>query len=323
MIGSRNYALIGLVLKRLFSGLVTLFIVSAMVFAGTELLPGDVAEAILGQQATPEAVAAIRQELDLDRPALVRYWDWLTGCLSGDLGRSLANGREVAELISGRLQRSFTLALIAALIAIPLAVGLGLLAALYEDRLTDKGISATTLAFVSMPEFLVGYMLLYIFAVKLGWLPALSRIKDDMTLLEQLRALALPCVTLALVVSAHTMRLTRAAVLSVMTQAYIEMAELKGASRRRIILYHALPNVLSTVLNIVLLTLAYLVVGVVVVEAVFNYSGMGKLMVDAVAKRDVPLVQACGLIFASVYVTLNVTADVLAILTNPRRRRPT
>ena len=322
MIGSRNYALIGLVLKRLFSGLVTLFIVSAMVFAGTELLPGDVAEAILGQQATPEAVAAIRQELELDRPALVRYWDWLTGCLSGDLGRSLANGREVAELISGRLERSFTLALIAALIAIPLAVGLGLLAALYEDRLTDKSISATTLAFVSMPEFLVGYMLLYVFAVKLGWLPALSRIKDDMTLLEQLRALALPCITLALVVSAHTMRLTRAAVLSVMTQAYIEMAELKGATRRRIILYHALPNVLSTVLNIVLLTLAYLVVGVVVVEAVFNYSGMGKLMVDAVAKRDVPLVQACGLIFASVYVTLNVTADVLAILTNPRRRRP-
>lgn len=315
--------LAGLVLKRLLSGLATLLIVSAMVFAGTELLPGDVAEAILGQQATPEAVAAIRRELDLDRPAPVRYLDWLSGCLRGDFGRSLANGREIGELVSGRLGRSLTLAAVAALIAIPLAVGLGLVAALYEDRLTDKGISAATLAFVSMPEFLVGYMLLYVFAVELGWLPALSRFTDAMSPWDKLHALVLPCTTLALVVSAHTMRLTRTAVLSVMTRPYIEMAELKGATRRRIILRHALPNVLSTVLNIVLLTLAYLVVGVVVVEAVFSYSGMGKLMVDAVSKRDVPLVQACGLIFAGVYVTLNVGADVLAILANPRRRRPT
>ena len=314
--------LAGLVLKRLLSGLATLLIVSAMVFAGTELLPGDIAEAILGQQATPEAVAAIRRELDLDRPAPVRYLDWLSGCLRGDFGRSLANGREIGELVSGRLGRSLTLAAVAALIAIPLAVGLGLVAALYEDRLTDKGISAATLAFVSMPEFLVGYMLLYVFAVKLGWLPALSRFTGAMSPWDKLHALVLPCTTLALVVSAHTMRLTRTAVLSVMTRPYIEMAELKGATRRRIILRHALPNVLSTVLNIVLLTLAYLVVGVVVVEAVFSYSGMGKLMVDAVSKRDVPLVQACGLIFASVYVTLNVGADVLAILANPRRRRP-
>ena len=314
--------LAGLVLKRLLSGLATLLIVSAMVFAGTELLPGDVAEAILGQQATPEAVAAIRRELDLDRLAPVRYLDWLSGCLRGDFGRSLANGREIGELVSGRLGRSLTLAAVAAVIAIPLAVGLGLVAALYEDRLTDKGISAATLAFVSMPEFLVGYMLLYVFAVKLGWLPALSRFTDAMSPWDRLHALVLPCTTLALVVSAHTMRLTRAAVLSVMTRPYIEMAELKGATRRRIILRHALPNVLSTVLNIVLLTLAYLMVGVVVVEAVFSYSGMGKLMVDAVSKRDVPLVQACGLIFASVYVTLNVGADVLAILANPRRRRP-
>lgn len=315
--------LAGLVLKRLLSGLATLLIVSAMVFAGTELLPGDVAEAILGQQATPEAVAAIRRELDLDRPAPARYLDWLSGCLRGDFGRSLANGREIGELVSGRLGRSLTLAAVAALIAIPLAVGLGLVAALYEDRLTDKGISAATLAFVSMPEFLVGYMLLYVFAVELGWLPALSRFTDAMSPWDRLHALVLPCTTLALVVSAHTMRLTRTAVLSVMTRPYIEMAELKGATRRRIILRHALPNVLSTVLNIVLLTLAYLVVGVVVVEAVFSYSGMGKLMVDAVSKRDVPLVQACGLIFAGVYVTLNVGADVLAILANPRRRRPT
>ncbi|MFZ1726504.1 MAG: ABC transporter permease [Albidovulum sp.] len=311
-----------LILSRLLSGLVTLFLVSVLVFAGTEILPGDVAQAVLGQQATPAAVQAIRDELGLDRPAALRYLSWLWDFAHGDLGRSLLSGREVSELIARQLGNSFFLASVAAVIAIPLSVGLGLLAALYEDRFADKSITATTLIFVSLPDFLLGYLLLLFFAVKLGWFPALSRISPSMNFLEQLRAVALPCLTLALVVSAHTMRLTRAAVLSVMNQAYIEMAELKGANRRRIILRHALPNALSPILNIVMLTLAYLIVGVVVVEAVFNYSGLGRTMIDAVSKRDMPLVQACGLIFASVYVVLNLTADILSILTNPRRRRP-
>jgi peptide/nickel transport system permease protein len=311
-----------LILSRLFSGLVTLFIVSVLVFAGTEILPGDVAQAVLGQQATPEAVQAIRDKLDLDQPAAVRYVSWLWDFVRGDLGRSLLSGREVSELIGRQLGNSLFLAAVAAVIAIPLSVGLGLLAALYEDRPTDKSITASTLIFVSLPDFLLGYLLLLLFAVKLGWFPALSRISSSMSFIEQLRAVALPCVTLALVVSAHTMRLTRAAILSVMNQAYIEMAELKGATRGRIILRHALPNALSPILNIVMLTLAYLIVGVVVVEAVFNYSGLGRTMIDAVSKRDMPLVQACGLIFASVYVILNLAADILSILTNPRRRRP-
>lgn len=311
-----------LILGRLASGVVTLFIVSVLVFAGTEILPGDIAQAVLGQQATPEAVQAIREELGLDRSAFIRYADWLWDFVRGDLGRSLLSGREVSELISRQLGNSLFLAAVAAVIAIPLSVGLGLLAALYEDRPLDKGITASTLVFVSLPDFLLGYLLLLFFAVKLGWFPALSRISSSMSFLEQLRAVALPCMTLALVVSAHTMRLTRAAILSVMSQAYIEMAELKGATRRRIILRHALPNALSPILNIVMLTLAYLIVGVVVVEAVFNYSGLGRTMIDAVSKRDIPLVQACGLIFASVYVLLNLTADILSILTNPRRRRP-
>jgi peptide/nickel transport system permease protein len=314
--------LTGLILSRLFSGLVTLFIVSVLVFAGTEILPGDVAQAVLGQQATPEAVQAIRDKLDLDQPAAVRYVSWLWDFVRGDLGRSLLSGREVSELIGRQLGNSLFLAAVAAAIAIPLSVGLGLLAALYEDRPTDKSITASTLIFVSLPDFLLGYLLLLLFAVKLGWFPALSRISSSMSFIEQLRAVALPCLTLALVVSAHTMRLTRAAILSVMNQAYIEMAELKGATRGRIILRHALPNALSPILNIVMLTLAYLIVGVVVVEAVFNYSGLGRTMIDAVSKRDMPLVQACGLIFASVYVILNLTADILSILTNPRRRRP-
>lgn len=311
-----------LVLKRLASGLVTLFLVSLMVFIGTEILPGDVAEAILGQQATPDAVQALRDKLDLDRPAIERYGLWLWDFAHGDLGQSLASGRDVSDLISGRLGNTLFLALTAALIAIPVSVGLGLLAALYEDRLADKSITISTLIFVSTPDFLIGYLLLLWGAVTLGWFPALSRISDTMSFVEQLHAIALPCLTLALVVSAHTMRLTRAAILSVMNQPYIEMAELKGATRQRIILYHAFPNALAPVLNIVMLTLAYLIVGVVVVEAVFNYSGMGRLMIDAVSKRDMPLVQACGLIFASVYVALNLTADILSLLANPRRRRP-
>ncbi len=312
----------GLVLKRLASGLVTLLVVSILVFVGTEILPGDVAQAVLGQQATPEAVQAIRDQLGLDRPALQRYLEWLANFAQGDLGQSLVSGREISELIAPRLEKTLFLALSAAIIAIPLSIGLGLIAALYEGQVIDKSVSMTTLIFVSIPDFLLGYLLLLLVAVKLGWFPALSNINDGMTLLQQLRAITLPCLTLALVVSAHTMRLTRAAVLSVMNQPYVEMATLKGATRRRIILHHALPNALSPILNIVMLTLAFLIVGVVVVEAVFNYKGMGQLMIDAVSKRDMPLVQACGLIFASVYVMLNLTADILSLLTNPRRRRP-
>lgn len=312
----------GLVSKRLASGLVTLFLVSVLVFVGTEILPGDVAQAVLGQQATPEAIQAIRDELGLERPAVVRYVEWLTNFAQGDLGQSLVSGREISELIGLRLEKTLFLAFSAAFIAIPLSVGLGLVAALYDGRFADKSISTTMLIFVSIPDFMLGYLLLLIAAVKLGWFPALSNINDGMSLSEQFRAIALPCLTLALVVSAHTMRLTRAAVLSVMNQPYVEMATLKGASRRRIILRHALPNALSPILNIVMLTLAFLIVGVVVVEAVFNYKGMGQLMIDAVSKRDMPLVQACGLIFATVYVMLNLTADILSLLTNPRRRRP-
>ncbi len=317
-----EHSITALVLKRLASGLVTLIIVSLLVFAGTEILPGDVAQAVLGQQATPEAVQAIRDQLGLERPAIIRYLEWLYAFVQGDLGQSLVSGREISELIGQRLKNTFFLAGVAAVIAIPLSVGLGLLAALYEGRPTDKSVSILTLIFVSLPDFLLGYILLFLGAVTLGWFPALSKLSDSMTFGQQLNAVALPCLTLALVTSSHTMRLTRAAVLSVMHQPYIEMATLKGASRRRIILRHALPNALSPILNIVMLTMAFLIVGVVVVEAVFSYSGMGRLMIDAVSKRDMPLVQACGLIFASVYVILNLTADILSLLTNPRRRRP-
>jgi peptide/nickel transport system permease protein len=285
-------------------------------------LPGDVAQAILGQSATPEAVAAIRKDLNLDRPAIVRYGEWLGHSLEGELGTSLANREPITQMISGRLGNTLFLAAAAALVAVPVAILLGLVAARFRETWLDKTISIVTLSAISMPEFFIGYILIFIFAVKLLWAPSIASVYEGMGLGEKLGAVALPVATLALVVIAHMMRMTRAAVINVMASPYIEMAELKGVSRSRIIFRHALPNALSPIINVVVLNLAYLVVGVVVVEVVFVYPGMGQLMVDAVAKRDVPVVQACGLIFAATYVLLNLTADILSIVANPRLRHP-
>jgi peptide/nickel transport system permease protein len=314
--------LLRLIAQRLALGIGTLFVVSVLIFAGTQLLPGDVAQAILGQSATPEAVAAIRKDLNLDRPAVVRYGEWLGHSLEGELGTSLANREPITQMISGRLGNTLFLAAAAALVAVPVAILLGLVAARFRETWLDKTISIVTLSAISMPEFFIGYILIFIFAVKLLWAPSIASVYEGMGLGEKLGAVALPVATLALVVIAHMMRMTRAAVINVMASPYIEMAELKGVSRSRIIFRHALPNALSPIINVVVLNLAYLVVGVVVVEVVFVYPGMGQLMVDAVAKRDVPVVQACGLIFAATYVLLNLTADILSIVANPRLRHP-
>jgi peptide/nickel transport system permease protein len=315
-------ALARLVAQRLTLGVLTLFVVSVLIFAGTELLPGDVAEAILGQSATPEAVANIRAELGLDRPAWLRYLDWLAGFVQGDFGTSLANRQPISEMIGGRLGNTLFLAGVAAVVAVPIAILLGLIAARFRETWLDKGISIATLSAISMPEFFIGYILIFIFAVKLFWAPSIASVYDGMALSQKLVAVALPVATLALVVIAHMMRMTRAAVINVMSSPYIEMAELKGISRSRIIFRHALPNALSPIINVVVLNLAYLVVGVVIVEVVFTYPGMGQYLVDAVSKRDVPIVQSCGLIFAMTYVGLNLTADILSIMANPRLRHP-
>jgi peptide/nickel transport system permease protein len=276
----------------------------------------------LGQSATPEAVANIRAALGLDRPAWRRYLEWLGGLLQGDLGISLANRQPVAEMISLRLGNTLVLASIAAVIAVPIALLLGMIAARWRETVVDKTISIVTLSAISMPEFFIGYALIFVFAVKLWWAPSIASVYPGMGFSERLAVMALPVTTLAMVVTAHMMRMTRAAIINVLASPYIEMAELKGLSRTRIIVRHALPNALAPIINVVVLNLAYLVVGVVVVEVVFVYPGMGQLMVDAVAKRDVPVVQACGMIFAATYVLLNLTADVLAILANPRLRHP-
>jgi peptide/nickel transport system permease protein len=311
-----------MIIQRLGLGLITLWVVSMIIFLGVELLPGDLAEAILGQAATEETVAAFRRELKLDLPPHERYLDWIFGILQGDMGKSLANQREISELIGVRLWNTLFLALVAAIISVPLAVMLGILAALYRNSLYDRLVNVVTLSSISFPEFFVAYILILFLAVKLGWFPSISNVSEDLGLWDRTYRVALPAFTLTLVVVAHMMRMTRAAIINLLASPYIEMANLKGMSRSRIIVKHALPNAWAPIINVIVINLAYLVVGVVVVEVVFVYPGLGQLLVDSVSKRDMPVVQASSMIFAATYILLNLTADILSILTNPRLLHP-
>jgi peptide/nickel transport system permease protein len=310
------------VLRRLGLGVVTLWVVSVLVFVGTEILPGDVAEAILGQSATPEAVSAIRAQLNLDRPAVVRYFDWLTNFLRGDLGMSLAANTQISEMISGRLKNTLTLAALTAAFAVPIALAMGLAAAMYPGGRVDRLVTVSTLFLLSVPEFFIAATLVLIFAVHLQWLPAITYGTEYESLWQLVKSLALPILTLTTSVVAHMARMTRAAIINVMTSPYIEMAILKGVPRRRIVLRHALLNAIGPVVNVVALNLAYLIGGVTIVETVFAYPGLAKLMVDAVSRRDMPLVQACAMIFCSAYILLILVADLLAIFANPRLKQP-
>jgi peptide/nickel transport system permease protein len=310
-----------LVARRLALGILLLFAVSVLIFVGTQILPGDVAESILGQSATPESLANMREALGLNDPAYIRYFNWLGGMLQGDLGTALTTRQEVVKTLMPRLWNTLFLATCAAVVAIPLSIILGLLAVRYRNGPVDKAISAFALASTSLPEFFVGYLLIYFVAVKLQWFPSIANI-SGMSFFDKLNAVVLPVTVLVLVVLAHMMRMTRAAILNVMQSAYIETAELKGLSQFDIIRRHAFPNAIAPIVNVVMLNLAYLVVGVVVVEVIFVYPGMGQYLVDHVAKRDVPVVQAVGLIFAAVYILLNIIADVAAIIANPRLRHP-
>jgi len=310
-----------LIIKRSGASVITLFIISLIIFIGVELLPGDVAETVLGQSATPETVAAFRKELKLDLPPPTRYLAWLKGFVQGDFGNSLANNRPVAQQITWRFINTLFLASTAILIAVPVAVSLGILAALYRNTFFDKAISAVTLSFISFPEFFIAYILIGIFSVNFNIFPSLAAINPTMSLGTKLYTILLPALTLTFIVMAHIMRQTRAAIINVLASAYIEMAELKGLRRLRIIALHAFPNSLSPVINVIAVNMAYLVVGVVIVEVVFVYPGLGQLLVDAVSKRDLPVVQASGLIFAVTYIFLNLLADVMSMLANPRLRK--
>lgn len=307
---------------RTISGLVSIFVISFLVFLGTAMLPGDAANALLGQHATPQAAAALRKTLGLDQPLLLRYLHWLANALQGDFGTSLSNSQPVFAVLIPRLINSLTLALSAAVIVLPLAIGLGLLAAIKQGKMVDTMTGAASTMLLSMPSFLIGYLLVAIFAVKLNLFPPLSMIRSNAGILTWISAMTLPVLTLMLVAQSSVTKLTRAAILGVMSSPYILMAETKGVPRNTIFIKHALPNALSPIISICMMTGAYLIVDTVVVEAVFNYPGMGKQLVDAVAYRDIPTVQACAVFYSLIFIFLNFTADLLAMLVNPRRRLP-
>jgi peptide/nickel transport system permease protein len=307
-----------LLVRRVLIGLLTLWAASVLVFAGTELLPGDVATVMLGQEKTPESVAALREKLGLDKPAPVRYFRWFTGLLSGEMGDSLVSRKPVADIIPGWVKNTFVLAGFTALIAIPLSLMLGMVSAAYPNSLLDRSISITSLMIVSVPEFLTASVLVMVLAVQFNWLPATSHISAQSSGASVFKALVLPMTTLTIASLAYMTRMTRAAIMDVLRSPYVEMAVLKGVPKGRIILFHALPNALGPIVNVIALVLGYLVSGVVVVEAVFAYPGMGRLLLDSVGLRDFPMIQALAMIFCGFYICVNLLADVLAMLTNPR-----
>ena len=316
--------MVRLLIRRILLGIVVTWVVSMMIFAATELLPGDVCHAVLGQGATEKSLESCRERLQLNQPMHTRYLQWLGRLATGELGTSLANDLQISDQIGARAWNTVRLAALTALIAVPLAVLLGLIAAIRADSSVDRGISIGTLCFISVPEFFTGVLLVYILAVQLRWMPAVANYRDLTRgdFLEVIEALALPIATLTFAVLAHMTRMTRTAVLNVMSSPYIEQAVLKGASRTRVMIRHALPNAVAPIVNVIALNLAYLVSGVVVVEAIFRIPGLGTLMVESVIYRDIPTVQAIGMLFCVTYVGFNLIADVMAIIANPRLRHP-
>lgn len=315
-----NLLLLKLLGQRLALAVVSLLAVSMIVFAITSVLPGDAAQEQLGQDATPESLAALRTQMGLDVPAPLRYAHWLGGLFKGDLGTSSTTQMPVGELVGSRLPNSLLLAAVTALFSVPIALAFGIASAVWRGSWFDRVASVTAVGVVSVPEFLVATLAVLVFAVKLHWLPALSYVNDIGSLGQMLKAFAMPVLSLCCVIIAQMMRMTRAAVIDQLEAPYIEMVRLKGASPMRMVLAHALPNAVGPIANAVALSLSYLLGGVIIVETIFNYPGIAKLMVDGVSQRDMPLVQACAMIFCAGYLILVTLADVCGIVANPRLR---
>ncbi|WP_223177690.1 ABC transporter permease [Sphingobium sp. KCTC 72723] len=306
--------------QRFASSLLTLLLVSVTIFVIAQLLPGDAAQEALGQSATAEQVAALRHEMGLDRPAYVRYASWLTGMVSGDPGQSMVANMPVAEVIAERLPNSLLLAALSALVAVPVALAIGIGSAMNRGGRIDRALNIVTLSMVAVPEFLVATVAVLIFSVKLRWLPSIALVSDEMAWGDYLRGVAMPMLTLSVVVIAQMARMTRAAVIDQMDRPYVEMAVLKGVAPVQVVLRHIMPNAIAPIVNAMALSLSYLLGGAVIVETIFNYPGLASLMVNAVTSRDMPLLQACAMIFCAAYLLLMLIADVTAILANPRLR---
>lgn len=312
--------LLRMLLQRLALAALSLLLVSVVVYLITAVLPGDAAEELLGQDATPETLAALRAQMGLDQPLPVRYLQWLGGLLSGDPGRSLVSDAPVMELIGNRLPNSLLLAGVTAAIAVPAALLLGTLAAVFRGGWLDRALNTGAVALVSVPEFLVATIAVLLLSVQLGWLPALSYASDIDSLSGAARVFVMPVLTLCCVTVAQMMRMTRAALADQLDAPYVEMARLKGVPPLRLVLQQALPNAIGPIANAVALSTSYLLGGVIVVETIFHYPGVAKLMVDGVSQRDMPLVQTCTMIFCAGYLLLVLAADMIGVFANPRLR---
>lgn len=310
----------GLIARRLVAGLLILLAISLLIFAGLNLLPGDTATAILGQSATPAAVQALKLQLGLDQPAGWRYLHWLGGVLQGDFGISLTSRENISVALWDRLKNTLFLAGSTALVAVPLALIIGFVSVRFHGGWVDSLLNLLTRAAVALPEFFSGYLLIFIFSMTLAWLPSNSSVQMGMPLSARLMAIILPGLTLVLAVLGHMSNMTRAALLSAQLSSYVDTAILKGLSPMRVLWRHVLPNAWGPIINVIVLNMAYLMVGVVIVENVFVYPGLGQYMIDSISKRDVPVVQGCALVLAAIYILLNLFADLVALLTNPRIR---
>lgn len=308
------------IIRRLGFMVLTLLIVSIVIFAVTEVLPGDAARAILGSEATEDSLRALRERLGLDRPAHERYVDWLFSAVQGDFGTSLRMDVPVGPLIMERLGNSLALAGIALLISVPLAITLGVIAGLRQGKLEDHAITVGTLAGVSMPEFVVGVVLILLFASTWSILPGSSLMEPDQNPFSRPSILVLPSVTLLAVTLAHATRMTRASMISVMGTDYVRTAFLKGLPWRRVVVRHALPNALLPTITIIAINIGWMIGGLIVVETVFSYPGLGQLVINAIRNRDVPLMQAVALLVTFIYAFANLIADVLYTVLNPRIR---
>ncbi len=312
--------IVGLALKRMALALLTLLLVSLLIFGMLEILPGDVASRILGREATPESLVLLREQLNLNQPGYVRYLEWLGNLLHGDLGVSLTSQRPVSEIIAPRIVNTVILSVVAFAISIPLTVIPAVIQAARRNRTADHVLSIVTLLLLSIPDFLLATLLLIAFVIYIPVLPAVSLIDGSETLWGYVRALILPATTLGIVMAVYGVRMLRGSLIEVLESDYITMAELKGLSRRRVILRHALPNALIPTLNIMALNLGYLIGGVVVVERIFAFPGFGSLLIDSLQMRDLPVIEATILISAAVYTAANLLSDLAAVFLNPRLR---
>lgn len=309
-----------LILNRIAWAIATLVLVSIVIFIAIEALPGDMATAFLGRDATPESLAFYREEFGINRPVVVRYLEWFLGVIQGDFGVSPLRDEPISILIGYRLRNTVLLGLTAAVIGIPIAIGLGVLTALTRDKWPDIVFSSISLGLMTLPEFVIGTILIFFLALRLKWFPAVTLVKVDAPIGELLPNITLPVVTLTCVLIAHILRLVRTSLIDVMSSDYVVMARLKGVPTWRIVLYHALPNAMLPTINIIALTIAWLLGGSVIIESMFNYPGIGTAILVGITSRDFMLVQAIAMVMAAVYIGLNLAADLISLLLNPQLR---